>query len=158
MNGSAAASRLAMLVATWFGCGLLPRAPGTWGSLAALGCAALLVALGGTILLVTALLVLLPLGTWAAGRYADGRGIKDPGAVVVDEVSGQWLALLVLPLEPVAYLLAFALFRLFDIFKLWPASWIERNMSGATAIMADDLVAGLYAAALSFLLLRVTGL
>lgn len=158
MSDGRATGRLAMLVATWFGCGLLPRAPGTWGSLAALVCAALLVALGGALLLVIALLVVLPLGTWAAGHYAAGQGIKDPGAVVVDEVAGQWLALLFLPLEPVAYLLAFALFRLFDISKLWPASWIERNMSGAKAIMADDLIAGLFAGAVSFLLLRVIGL
>jgi phosphatidylglycerophosphatase A len=80
-------------------------------------------------------------------------GVHDPGAVVIDEVVGQWLALAFLPLTPLAYGVAFALFRLLDVTKPWPANWIDRKMSGAAWVMLDDVVAGIYAGALALLLL-----
>ena len=72
------------------------------------------------------------------------------GRIVIDEVAGQWLALIPLPLDPGLYLLAFLAFRLFDILKPWPVGWADRRLPGAFGIMADDLLAGLYAGGLVF--------
>jgi phosphatidylglycerophosphatase A len=136
----------ATLLATWFGCGLARFAPGTVGSLAALPCAAGLWLLGGAWLLGSAVALLFLAGLWASTRYADAAGGGDPGAVVIDEVAGQWLALVLLPADPRAYFLAFVLFRLFDIVKPWPIGWMDRTLESGLGIMVDDLMAGLYAA------------
>jgi phosphatidylglycerophosphatase A len=91
-------------------------------------------------------------------RYADAIGSEDPGAVVIDEVAGQWLALLPCTAFGVWEIaLAFILFRIADILKPWPASWADRNIPGGLGIMADDWVAGLYAA-LALALLQIGGL
>lgn len=140
------------LVATWFGVGLIRGAPGTWGSLAALPCAAGLQLLGGPWLLAAATGLVALAGLWASGRYAAALADGDPGAVVVDEVAGQWLALVPLPLDLWWYATAFALFRLFDIAKPWPIGWLDRNLAGGRGIMADDLAAGLLAGALAYVL------
>lgn len=151
----------ATLIATWFGVGLIRRAPGTWGSLAALPCAAGLYLLSGPWGLAAATGLVTIAGVWAGGRYAaaplNGGPDGDPGVVVVDEVAGQWLALIPLPLDPWWYALAFALFRLFDIAKPWPIGWLDRNLAGGWGIMADDLAAGLAAGALAFALLSWLG-
>ena len=89
----------AVLLATWFGSGLLPVAPGSWGSLAALPCAALLVWVGGPILIILASAGVFVLGIWAADSYMAATGVHDPSAVVVDEVVGQWLTLALVPPE-----------------------------------------------------------
>ena len=140
----------ATLIATWFGSGLLPKAPGTWGSLAAVACAALLVWLGGTWALLVALVLVLALGLWASERYVGGGDQADPGDVVVDEVAGQWLTLLPLALDPWLYLFGFLAFRLFDVLKPWPIGWLDRNVQGGLGIMADDVAAGVYAGALCY--------
>lgn len=140
----------ASLLATWFGSGLLPRAPGTWGSLAALPCAAAIVWAGGPwALLLAALLLFLP-GVWAASRYAAQSGLEDPQEVVVDEVVGQWLALVPVALDLPMYAVAFLAFRIFDIVKPWPANWADRRLPGGWGIMSDDLVAGVYAAVVTY--------
>ncbi len=139
----------ASLIATWFGCGLIRPAPGTWGSLAALPFAAGLVWLGGPWLLAAAAGLLFLAGIWAGGRYADALELGDPGPVVVDEVAGQWLALVPLPLELGWYALAFVLFRLLDIAKPWPIGWLDRSLKGGLGIMADDMAAGLLAGLLA---------
>ncbi len=135
----------ATLIATFFGVGRLPRAPGTWASVVALPLGWVLAATGGLPALIGAILVLCALGVWAGGRYARGIGSADPSSVVVDEVVGQWIALIGAPLHPLAYLLAFALFRTFDIAKPWPISWFDRRVGGGVGIMADDVAAGLCA-------------
>ena len=146
----------ALLIATWFGCGYAPVGPGTAGSLAALVIAiALHLAYGfgrGTFLLLTAVL-LLP-GVWAADVLAKRIGQKDPHVVVVDEVLGQWLTLVgAATLNWKSWLAAFALFRLFDIWKPPPARQLEA-LPGGIGIVADDLMAGLYGALAIFLLDR----
>ena len=140
----------ATLLATWFGSGLLRVAPGTCGSLAALPFAAAFVLVGGPWLLALATAAAFALGLWASARYAAAGGQPDPGAVVIDEVAGQWLALIPLPLDPGLYLLAFLAFRLFDIVKPWPVGWADRSLSGGFGIMADDILAGIYAGAVAF--------
>ena len=133
------------VVATWFGAGLLPRAPGTWGSLAALPFAWLIVKLGGWPALAIAAVLLFALGAWAAAAEAERTGVQDPGSIVVDEVVGQWLTLLPAPLDPLAYAIGFVLFRLCDIAKPWPVSWADRKVKGGFGIMLDDVLAAGYA-------------
>ena len=140
------------LIATWFGSGLIKGIPGTWGSLASLPFAALIALLGGFWALLAAAVIAFLVGVWASGRYAEASGQGDPGPVVIDEVAGQWLALALLPLEPLPYLAAFVAFRVFDILKPWPASWLDRNTKGGLGIMADDMVAGAYAGIICYLL------
>ncbi|MDF2096173.1 phosphatidylglycerophosphatase A family protein [Aquibaculum arenosum] len=140
--------RLAFLLATWFGSGRLPGPSGTWGSLAALPPAAALVWLGGPWLLALATLAIVAAGWWSSEVYTHSTQREDPSEVVIDEVAGQWMPLVVLPFHPWAWLAAFIAFRLFDILKPWPVSWADRRLPGGLGIMADDLLAGLYAALL----------
>ncbi|HZT29754.1 MAG TPA: phosphatidylglycerophosphatase A [Bryobacteraceae bacterium] len=147
--------RLGALLATWFGCGYAPAAPGTAGSAAAVAIAVLLAHYAGWRPWQFALLCAVGAapGMWAAGETARQRGLKDPGFVVVDEVLGQWLALAgAQTLNWKSYLGAFLLFRLFDIWKPAPVRRLE-SLPGGVGIVADDLMAGLYAA----LVLSVAG-
>lgn len=144
----------ATLVATWFGSGLLSKAPGTWGSLAALPFAWAIAWIGGPWLLAAAVVAVFIVGLWASHVYAKALGAADPGCVVVDEVAGQWLALLPVALAGAYYPLAFIAFRFFDILKPWPVSWLDKRVKGAFGIMADDIMAGLYGAAVTFAALR----
>jgi phosphatidylglycerophosphatase A len=147
--------KAAKLIATWFGCGYAPAGPGTAGSVAALAIAWLLVRYAGwqPLWFVTLVLVATAPAIWAAGVTARALNLKDPGVVVVDEVLGQWLALAgARPLNVKSWLGAFILFRLFDIWKPVPVRNLEK-IPGGTGIVADDLMAGLYAA----LVLSVTG-
>ena len=141
------------LVLSWFGSGYVSRAPGTVGSLAALPPGALIHWYGGDIGLVTAALVVFAVGWYFAAKHLRGHPyIKDPQWIVIDEVAGVWLALAVVPLHLLSYLGAFVLFRFFDIVKPWPVSWADRHVGGALGIMLDDLLAGMYAAGIAFVL------
>ncbi len=135
----------AALIATGGGIGLLPLAPGTWASLAALPCAWVICALAGRGALAAAAILAFALGCWAAATVARASGHKDPGFIVVDEVAAQWLVLLAAPLDWRAYLAAFMLFRVFDIAKPWPVRTIECRVAGGLGIMLDDIAAALYA-------------
>jgi len=129
-------------VASGFGTGFFPRAPGTAGALLGmvLGTPLLLAPPG---VLATAVLLVSLLGFWA---ISTARIEGDPGWVVIDEIAGQWVALLGLARPTVLGLAAaFALFRLFDIVKPGPVGWADRQ-GGAAGIMADDLIAGAIAA------------
>jgi phosphatidylglycerophosphatase A len=141
-------NRLAVAVATWFGCGYFPWGPGTAGSLAAILIAVALHAwfgAGRSTLAVLVLVLLLP-GIWASTRTARILNTEDPGVVVVDEVLGQWLTLLgAAALNWKTFVAAFALFRLFDIWKPWPIRKFE-DLPDGTGIVADDLAAGIYGA------------
>jgi phosphatidylglycerophosphatase A len=136
-------SLAAQLVATGAGSGYAPFAPGTAGSLAGLLLFWPLSRLpfAGQAGVTVALFLL---GTLAAAHLASRLGLKDPGIVVVDEVVGQWVSLLLLPLTPLTVVLGFLLFRLLDVLKPWPARDFER-LPGGWGIMADDVMAGIYA-------------
>ncbi|MGB5948319.1 MAG: phosphatidylglycerophosphatase A [Parvibaculum sp.] len=145
LPGSLRLSDPAALAATWFGSGLLPRAPGTWGSLAALPPGLALAWLGGPWALVAGAALAFALGLWAAASYAAAAAKDDPSEVVIDEVAALWLVLAILPLTPVAWLAGFLLFRCFDVIKPWPVGLADRRLKGGLGIMADDMVAALYA-------------
>lgn len=138
------------VLATWFGCGLSQKAPGTIGSLGALPFAAGLSALAGPdlspLVLVTAAVLLFGVGIVVSARYADALGREDPGAVVIDEVVGVWLTLAVAPLDPWAYAVGFLAFRVADITKPFPVSFADRRIGGGLGIMLDDVVAAGYSA------------
>lgn len=142
-------SGLARVIGTWFGCGYVPKGPGTAGSLGALVVAAALHVYGGLPPwgFAAAALVFLAPSIWAADRMARQAGIKDPQTVVVDEVVGQWITLAgAASLDGwMPWLAAFLLFRAFDIWKPPPVRALERVPGGA-GIVLDDVMAGVYGA------------
>ena len=148
----------AVLLATWFGAGYLPKAPGTWGSLAALPVGWVIHQYWGAMGLLAAALCVFGAGVWAADAYMAMTDQDDPGPVVVDEVAGQWLTLLAASPAWLDYGLAFLLFRAADIAKPWPVSWADRRIKGGLGVMLDDVLAAAYAAAALVLLKRLTGL
>jgi phosphatidylglycerophosphatase A len=147
----------AVVLATWFGVGLIPIAPGTWGSLAALPFAWVIRSLWGAIPLALAVAIVFFVGWWAVGTLSKASAIKDPGAVVIDEVAGQWLVVLAAPSDQLTWVLAFSLFRIFDIWKPWPVRWADRNVTGGLGVMLDDLLAAVYAALVLSALLAIGG-
>lgn len=142
----------AVWLSTWFGVGLIRPMSGTWGSLAALPCAWALNWAGGPILLGAAVVWVFALGVWAASAYEEADGAKDPGAIVIDEVAGQWLTLVPFAPDIPTYVLGFVLFRLFDIVKPWPIRLLERRVPGGLGVMLDDLLAGALALVVLLLL------
>jgi phosphatidylglycerophosphatase A len=141
-------NRTAWLAATWLGCGRAPLAPGTVGSLGAL--LPVWIALELTLWPPWVLLILVAVALFpairAAGAVAAAMNIKDPGVIVIDEVLGQWVALAgALRVNAKSVIAAFLLFRLFDIWKPPPVRRLEA-LAGGTGIVADDLMAGGYAA------------
>lgn len=133
------------LLAHWFGSGLIPVMPGTWGSAAALPFAWAFYAWQGFPLLWIATLLVTLVGVWAAGVYAQAIDSEDPSEVVIDEVAGQWLTFAIIPPDRWDTLLAgFLLFRFFDILKPWPVRWADHHVHGGRGIMLDDLFAGVY--------------
>jgi phosphatidylglycerophosphatase A len=135
-----------------FGSGLSPKAPGTVGTIAAIPLWYLLVQLPPqTYVVVVAICVII--GIFICGSAADKLGVHDHGGIVWDEFVGFWITMAFLPVSYVSVLVGFILFRLFDIFKPWPISWLDKNIGGGLGIMIDDVVAGL-AAGGSFVLLQ----
>ena len=136
--------------------GLLRPAPGTWGSAAAVLAGLVLDRVAGFPGLLLATVAVTALGFWACARALAGRPGEDPAEIVIDEVAGQWIALLpvvfgaaardadLLALWP-GWVAAFVLFRLFDITKWGPIGWADR-MHGPTGVMLDDVIAGVFAA------------
>ena len=137
-------SHPAALIATGCGIGLIPVAPGTWASLAALPAGWLIDAAFGITGLLIAAAVAFAAGCWASARIAETSGIFDPGFVVVDEIAAQLLVLAAAPRGWRIYLAAFLLFRLFDIWKPFPVNWLDRTVKGGIGIMLDDVAAALY--------------
>ena len=147
---------MSRLVAIFFGVGLLRPAPGTWGSAAALGLGLILHRIGHFPLLLVATVLVTALGFWACARELRDRPGEDPSEIVVDEVAGQWVALLFpsfgfwwAGLDSAnfpwpGWVAAFLLFRLFDIWKPWLVGQADRRHDAA-GVMLDDLWAGLFA-------------
>jgi phosphatidylglycerophosphatase A len=143
-------------IACGFGSGLSPWAPGTAGSAAALLPWLALRELDAPYY-VLVVAIAFAIGAWASNVAIDRLRIADPGAVVCDEFVGQWIALLPLVLAPRGWpwvVVAFGLFRLFDVWKPWPVSWADRRIHGGVGVMLDDVIAGAYAALILALALR----
>lgn len=133
-------------IATWFGCGLMRPAPGTWGTLGALPFGMILLTLGGKIALAAALVLVTFIGYWSARRFEEMVGDHDNSMIVIDEAAGLFITLLIGgTMAPLSFVLAFLLFRFFDILKPWPVSWLDQKVPGAWGVMLDDLAAGVYA-------------
>ncbi len=135
-------------IASGFGAGLSPFASGTVGSAVALVPWLALRQLDIAVYAIF-LAAAFVLGVWASGIVIRRIGIDDPGVVVWDEFVGQWIALLPLVVQPRGWpwvAAGFVLFRVFDVWKPWPASWVDRAVKGGFGAMLDDAFAGGYAA------------
>ncbi|MEJ2134079.1 MAG: phosphatidylglycerophosphatase A [Desulfofustis sp.] len=136
--------KLIVALATGLYSGKIPFAPGTWGSAFALipwyFCRGLSLA---NYLIVMA--VLFVVGFLTAGSAEKILDRPDPGAIVIDEIMGMFVTLTLAPNHPVAWLLGFILFRIFDVLKPFPVSWLDTHLHGGIGIMMDDVMAGIYA-------------
>jgi phosphatidylglycerophosphatase A len=153
---------MSRMLATFFGAGLIGPAPGTVGSLVALPVGWAIAVLGGPFAFITAIAVAILVGFWAIRAELATSSDPDPSEIVIDEVAGQWIALLpvilgaahvhadLLALWP-GWVAGFLLFRLFDIWKPGPIGWADRR-GGAVGVMLDDLIAGIVAALCSLAL------
>ncbi|MBI1736637.1 MAG: phosphatidylglycerophosphatase A [Candidatus Rokubacteria bacterium] len=146
--------RTAVLVATLFGAGRVPFAPGTLASAITAGVLALAPFTRGSLVLFFVVVTIG--GIWASHHAERVIGGKDPGAIVIDEVAGMTLSVLAVPLTPAVLAVAFVLFRVFDVVKPFPAGRSQR-IRGGVGVMIDDLIAGLYALLVVWGLRRVLG-
>lgn len=148
--------KLARMIGTVFGVGYMRPAPGTWGSFVALPWGWLLHVIGGFPLLLLGVIAAFLKGWWATSKMTAGTDDHDPSEIVIDEVVGQWIALLPLsfaawnndiPIHVMwpGWIAAFVLFRLFDIWKPWIIGWADRR-GDALGVMLDDVIAGVFAA------------
>jgi len=135
-----------LALATGFYVGMLPKAPGTWGSLAAFLPWFFLKNLSLQSYL-TVLVFVFVLGFFVSGSAEKILDRPDAGPIVIDEFLGMFITLTLAPPYPGAWILGFVLFRIFDIFKPFPVSWFDKNIHGGIGIMMDDVIAGLYALA-----------
>ena len=143
-------------VAFGFGVGLVPVAPGTFGTLLAIPLVVLLAFLSAWLYAIVCV-ALVGTAIMVAGRVEHQLGQQDSGVIVIDEVAGFVVAMAFLPVKLWVVVMAFAIFRVLDIFKPPPIDWIERRFKGGVAIVADDVVAGLLTNAAVHLLLLLVG-
>lgn len=140
-------------LALGFGSGLSPKAPGTMGTLAAIP-VVILVAMLGQPAFILLTLVACVLGVYICGYTAKAMGEHDHPAIVWDEIAGYMVAMILVPITWQWLLLAFVLFRFFDVLKPWPISWLDKHVSGGFGIMIDDILAGLASLAIIHILLQ----
>lgn len=145
--------KLALIIATYFGLGLSPKAPGTVGSIGTIPLAFALAYFFGVYGIIVAAIPIAVIGIYATDVLIRDQAEKDPGKVVVDEVVGQLLAFLFVANDLYhntqywwLYLVGLAAFRFFDICKMGPVKWFDSKMKNAVGVMMDDVCAGLMAA------------
>lgn len=136
--------RFARFVATAGGIGYLPVAPGTLGSLLVLPVVPWIAA-GPPLAVALGVVAVTALAVWAAALAEDGFDVHDDGRVVIDEVAGMVVMASLVPTGWRAALLGFVAFRLFDVWKPPPIGWLDRRVGGGVGVVADDLLAGVYA-------------
>ncbi len=127
-----------------FGSGILPYAPGTWGTLAAIPFYYILINLSLPYYLVTVIAAAI-VGVWLCGTTARDLGYPDHPGIVWDEMVGFWITMIAAPKGPIWVALGFLLFRLFDVWKPWPICWLDKNVPGGLGVMSDDILAGIFA-------------
>jgi phosphatidylglycerophosphatase A len=149
-------NQLIMALATGLYAGKMKKAPGTWGSLAAFVPWFFIkdLPLGSYLIMLVCVFIL---GFFVSGSAEKILDTPDAGCIVIDEILGMFITLLAAPTHPASWLLGFALFRLFDIFKPFPVSWFDQRIHGGIGIMMDDVVAGIYALICLQVLWRVGG-
>lgn len=143
--------KTALVLSTWFGSGCLPIAPGSFGTLAAVPLILVLNNFGIWYSAFT-LLIVVGIAVWSAGLTEDLLEKKDPSEIVIDEVAGFLLATALLPFSWLSLGLVFFLFRFFDILKPYPIKHLEK-LRGGIGIVMDDILAGLYACAGTWVIL-----
>ena len=136
--------RLILLLATGLGLGLIPGAPGTYGTLLGIPLAWVF-ARPGVSCNSLSLLAFAALSVWAAGKAEVILKKHDAREIVIDEVAGMAVTLFLVPFTPGSVILGFVLFRFFDIVKLGPVKWADDRLSGGLGVVADDLLAGIFA-------------
>ena len=136
--------RLAHVLSVWFGCGHLPLAPGTWGTLGAIPLY-LLLRPHGPVAVAIAAVAITAIGIWSSGRVERRLGIEDPQIVCIDEVAGVLVTWIAAPPTTRALVAGVVAFRIFDQLKPWPARSAE-NLPGGAGIMLDDVAAGIWGA------------
>lgn len=136
-----------VFIALGLGSGLAPKAPGTAGTLLAVP---LYLAMQNMSLALYAAITvaITALGIWICSYTAKKLEVRDHPAIVIDEIAGFLITMFAVPTGWVWLVTGFILFRLFDILKPWPISWLDRNLKGGTGIMLDDVAAGLAASGL----------
>jgi len=140
-------------LALGFGSGLAPKAPGTFGTLAAIPVFLLLIMLMPTPLPYAIAVIIMGLaGIYICGKTADDVGVHDHPAIVWDEFVGFFITMFMVPVSWQSILVGFLLFRVFDILKPWPISFIDKKMTGGAGIMFDDVLAGIFALAIMHLI------
>jgi phosphatidylglycerophosphatase A len=128
-----------------FGSGLAPKAPGTFGTLAAVPLVYLLSFYLPHITYALLTLVACLAGIWICGKTAKDMQVHDDSSIVWDEVAGLMITMFAVPLSWQSVLLGFLLFRIFDILKPWPISYLDKHVHGGFGIMVDDVLAGVFA-------------
>jgi len=141
-------------VAFGFGSGLSPKAPGTVGTMAAIPFLYLMSLLTNIQYLIV-LLVIIIAGIWLCEQSSKMLGVHDHPGIVWDEFAGLFVTMIAVPFTWGTVVAGFILFRVFDILKPWPISWLDKKISGGLGIMLDDLVAGAFALAILQLLLKL---
>ena len=136
-------NKLTSFIATIGYVGYLPFAPGTWASLLALPAAYFIILYWGRAAMLVIIIIATIIGILASQLHSKNSGNSDPKEVVIDEIIGQWIALLASPLSLIPYLLCFLLFRFFDIIKPGLIGIADRKIKGGFGIMLDDILAGL---------------
>lgn len=154
-------NKIALFIATFFGSGLSPKAPGTTGSLATLPLAFIMAYFFGRNGILIAAVIVFFIGVWAIFEATKNQEEKDPGKIVIDETAGQLISFVLAapalyhnlsPKTVLVYLLGFALFRLFDICKMGPVKWADTKLKNAWGVMLDDVFAGIFAALILMLI------
>ena len=134
-------------LALGFGSGTAPVAPGTFGTVAAIPVYLLLIQLPFVGYLISVILISV-VGIYICGRTAEDWGVHDHSAIVWDEIAGFLVTMMLAPVSLISIVLGFAYFRLFDIWKPFPISWLDKKVEGGFGIMIDDILAGVFAALL----------
>lgn len=127
-----------------FGSGAAPKAPGTFGTLAAIPVYLLLAQLP-LIPYLAVIVISFLLGVYLCGQASKDMGVHDHGGIVWDEFVGFWITMIALPLHWAWIIAGFVLFRLFDILKPFPIGWLDKRVHGGLGIMIDDVIAGIFA-------------
>jgi len=152
--------KTAKILATYFGLGLSPKAPGTVGSLGTLPLAAVTAYFYGTTGILLLAFTAFFIGVWATHQLIKDQEEKDPSMVVIDETAGQSLTFVLVGNHLVGnwdlwylYIIGFVLFRLFDIVKMGPVKWADSKLKNAWGVMLDDMFAGCFAAVILFVIM-----